>query len=70
MIQFYCMINDSGGVVMKVVRESNFELMRIISMVFIILWHIIMHVHAIENCSNSGLRIFFATFAIRINCSC
>lgn len=58
MIQLYCMINDSGGVVMKVVRESNFELMRIISMIFIILWHVIMHGHVIENCSNSGLRIF------------
>lgn len=39
-------------------RSSNFELMRIVSMIFIILWHIIIHGHVIENCNNQALRIY------------
>lgn len=38
------------------VRESNFELMRIISMLFIILWHIIIHGHMIENCTSNAIQ--------------
>ena len=34
------------------IRQSNFELMRIISMFFIVLWHIIIHGHLIENSLN------------------
>ena len=30
-------------------RNSNFELMRIVSMAFIVLWHIIMHGNVISN---------------------
>ena len=37
-------------------RQSNFELMRIVSMLFIILWHILMHGHVIENCENQALK--------------
>ncbi len=44
---------------MKKERNSNFELMRIISMIFIILWHILSHGHIIENCGNPQLKIFF-----------
>jgi len=36
-------------------RNSNFELMRIISMIFIILWHIIMHGNLITNCTNKSI---------------
>ena len=39
------------------VRKSNFELLRIISMLFIIVWHIIIHGHMIENCQNETLKI-------------
>ena len=39
-------------------RSSNFELMRIVSMIFIILWHIIVHGYAVENCENQALKIF------------
>lgn len=37
-------------------RNSNFELMRIISMMFIILWHIIIHGNMITNCTNETLK--------------
>lgn len=40
-------------------RQSNFELMRIVSMLFIIIWHILMHGNVINNCKNPGLKIFF-----------
>ena len=37
---------------MKKERQSNFELMRIISMIFIILWHVIVHGKVLENSQN------------------
>lgn len=40
-------------------RESNFELMRVISMLFIVMWHILLHGNYINNCSQQSLRIFF-----------
>lgn len=42
---------------MKKLRNSNFELLRIISMLFIILYHIIVHGHVIENCGNNGIKL-------------
>lgn len=46
--------------VKKQERNSNFELMRIISMIFIILWHIIIHGNLINNLSsNPEIQIFF-----------
>ena len=39
------------------VRESNFELLRIVSMFFIILYHIIIHGHAIDNSINAVVTI-------------
>ena len=50
-------------------RNSNFELMRIISMLFIILWHILIHGHFFNNCENPSLKIIFAIilFAIAIH---
>lgn len=38
-------------------RNSNFELMRIVSMFLIVVWHIIMHGHVIENCINPAIKI-------------
>ena len=38
-------------------RKSNFELLRIISMFFIIIWHIIIHGHMLENCQTETLKI-------------
>lgn len=45
-------------------RNSNFELMRIISMLFIILYHTILHGHIIENTYNDGLKIIFELLQI------
>lgn len=36
-------------------RQSNFELMRIISMLFIIIWHIIFHGHMLQNSYNQAV---------------
>lgn len=44
---------------MKKVRESNFELMRIISMIFIVLWHIICHGNIIGNCKTPEVKSIF-----------
>lgn len=41
----------------NIVRESKFELMRIIAILFIITWHIIMHGHLIENTTNQSIII-------------
>lgn len=38
-------------------RNSSYELMRIISMFLIVLYHIIVHGKMIENCENAGLKI-------------
>lgn len=40
-------------------RKSNFELLRIISMLFIILYHVIVHGNVISNCNNEGLKTAF-----------
>lgn len=37
-------------------RNSNFELLRIISMFFIVLYHTILHGKVLENCVNPGLK--------------
>lgn len=42
---------------MKKVRNSNFELMRIISMFFIIVWHVIIHGNVLTNCTNPAIKI-------------
>ena len=38
-------------------RNSNFELMRIVSMIFIILGHIIMQGNMITNCTNQSIKL-------------
>ena len=55
------MYYDSGGVMKSIKnstinRQSNFELMRIVSMLLIILWHILLHGHVIDNCENQALK--------------
>ena len=40
------------------VRQSNFELMRILSMVFIIIYHILVHGKVLDN-TNGVLHLFF-----------
>lgn len=44
---------------MKSVRQSNFELLRIIAMFFIVLYHVICHGQIIENCTNDSLKLLF-----------
>ena len=44
---------------MKNVRESNFEFMRIVSMIFIIMCHVIDSGNVIKNCQNETLSIIF-----------
>ena len=41
----------------KTTRKSNFELLRIVSMFFIVLYHTIIHGHVIENSTNPGITI-------------
>ena len=41
------------------IRQSNFELMRIISMFMIVIYHIIIHGNIIENISSPSHHIFF-----------
>lgn len=50
-------------------RNSNFELMRIVSMFFIVLWHIIMHGNVLNNCANPAVKIIleFIMFIIIIH---
>ena len=38
-------------------RKSNFELLRIVSMFFIIIWHVIMHGKMLDNCHNETITI-------------
>ena len=56
---------------MRKVRESNFELMRIISMVFIVLWHIICHGNIIGNCKTPEVKSIFLAlkyiFIVHVN---
>ena len=47
-------------------RNSNFELMRIISMLFIVLCHVIGHGHVIQNCTNQSMIIIFEAIKIFI----
>lgn len=42
---------------MEKIRNSNFELLRIVSIFLIVLWHIIMHGNVIENCTNPAIKI-------------
>lgn len=42
---------------MEKIRNSNFELMRIVSMFLIIIWHIIMHGNVLTNCANPAIKI-------------
>jgi len=44
---------------MKNIRESNFEFMRIVSMVFIVMCHVIDSGNLIRNCQNETLSIIF-----------
>lgn len=44
---------------MKSIRQSNFELLRVIAMFFIVFYHVIYHGKIIENCTNEGLRLIF-----------
>lgn len=39
-------------------RNSSYELMRIVSMFLIVLYHIILHGKVLENCQNEGLKLF------------
>ena len=52
-------------------RNSNFEVMRIISMIFIILWHIIIHGNMISNCDNEAIKLILQflqyTIIIHVN---
>ena len=50
-------------------RNSNFELMRIVSMAFIVLWHIIMHGNVLSNCTNPAIKMIleFIMFLIIIH---
>ena len=42
---------------MKNKRNSSYELMRIISMFLIVLFHVIYHGHVVDNCQNGGVKI-------------
>ena len=40
-------------------KLSNFELMRIVSMFFIVIGHIIVHGHVFSNCTDPSIKLFF-----------
>lgn len=42
-------------------RKSNYELLRIVSMLFIVLYHVIFHGQILQNCDNVALLHFFQT---------
>lgn len=48
----------------KKIRNSNFELMRIISMFLIVLYHTIYHGHIIQNSTTLFLKTFFLILEI------
>ena len=48
----------------KKIRNSNFELMRIISMFLIVLYHTICHGHVIQNSTTPFLKTFFLILEI------
>ena len=39
------------------IRNSNYELMRIVSMFLIVLYHVIYHGQVLQNCHNEGAKI-------------
>lgn len=53
------------------VRDSNYELLRIISMIFIVLTHVILHGHVIDN-TTGDIRLFFDAvlmfIIVHVNC--
>lgn len=54
----------------KIERNSNFELMRIISMFLIVVWHFIIHSHLLDRTSgtlNLFLNFIFIVIAIHVN---
>ena len=51
---------------MEKVRNSNFELMRIVSMFLIVVWHVIMHGNVINNCANPAIKIILEIFMFLI----
>ena len=48
------------------VRESKFELMRIVAMLFIITWHIIMHGHLIEDTQRESIKIMLQLYKFKV----
>ncbi|MBO5530371.1 MAG: acyltransferase family protein [Bacilli bacterium] len=51
-------------------RNSNFELMRIVSMFLIIVWHFIMHTHLISRTTgelNFVIRVIYLLIAVHVN---
>lgn len=59
MIYFYCKV----GKLMKEVqnqRQSNFELLRIVSMFMIVFWHVLLHTYILNN--SSGTLHYIASF--------
>lgn len=56
---------------MKTMRKSNLELLRILAMFLIVLYHVIMHGKIINNCTNRGLSTIFTfleyTTVIHVN---
>lgn len=44
---------------MKVERKSNYELLRIISMLFIVLYHMIFHGQILTHCTNPNIALIF-----------
>lgn len=55
----------------KLLRDSNYELLRIVSMIFIIIWHIIQHGQLIEHTTGLSNMIFnMIMFFIIIHVNC
>lgn len=42
---------------MSKVRDSNYELLRIVAMFFIVFYHALVHGHVIDNAANEGIRL-------------
>ena len=55
---------------LKKERDSNFELMRIISMFMIVLWHIIIHgklIYMTEEATNLIYNLLLCLFVVHVN---
>lgn len=55
----------------KQLRDSNYELLRIISMIFIITWHVIQHGQVVEHTTGLANMIFNMTMffvIVHVNC--